>query len=147
MNQPNRFQDENLVLSDFFGEVWVVCPFCAKKAVATTNYESKTARLFCLHCGFNKEVPTSLSDTVSIKIAAHMYFDATLWLKSAFKNETFYAYNGRHLGYLERYIAATLREHKDRSHFTLIEKLPRFYHEAKNRDALLKVIAKLKSTS
>ena len=38
-----------------------------------------------------------------------------------------------------------LREHKDRTHFTLLEKLPRFYHEAKNREVLLKLIAKLKA--
>jgi len=36
------------------------------------------------------------------------------------------------------------REHKDRQHFTLLEKLPAFYHQAKNRDGLLKVIGKLK---
>jgi hypothetical protein len=37
----------------------------------------------------------------------------------------------------------TLREHKDRTHFTLLEKLPKFYHEAKNREGVLKIIAKL----
>ena len=46
--------------------------------------------------------------------------------------------------YLEKYISATLREHKDRTNFTLLEKLPKFYHEAKNREGLLKIIAKLK---
>ena len=62
-----------------------------------------------------------------------------------FKGERFFAYNGEHLAYLERYIAATLREHKDRTGFTLLEKLPKFYHEAKNREALLKIIQRLKS--
>jgi hypothetical protein len=37
-----------------------------------------------------------------------------------------------------------MREHKDRAHFTLLEKLPKFYHEGKNRTALLKIIEKLK---
>ena len=54
-------------------------------------------------------------------------------------------FNREHLDYLEAYISAMLREHKDRTHFTLLEKLPRFYHEAKNRDTLLKLIAKLKN--
>lgn len=54
------------------------------------------------------------------------------------------AYNGKHLEYLEQYISAKLREHKDRSHFTLLEKLPAFYGKAQSREALLKIITKLK---
>lgn len=145
MKQPNRFQDENLVLSDLYTEVWVVCPACAKKATAKSDLEAKTARLFCLHCGLNKEVTTLIGTNANIDMAAHTFFNANLWLKASFKNEVFYAYNEVHLEYLERYITATLREHKDRTHFTLLEKLPKFYHEAKNRDGLLKIIAKLKT--
>lgn len=65
---------------------------------------------------------------------AHQYFQVELWLQAPFKKDIFWAYNDKHLEYLERYIAATIREHKDRSGFTLLEKLPKFYHEAKNRD-------------
>jgi len=139
-----RFQDENLVLSSFYQEVWVVCPSCAKKAIAKVTYETKTARLFCTNCGYNKETATEIKNG-TINTAANFYFNAELWLKAPFKNEMFWAYNHKHLAYLERYISATLREHKDRTHFTLLEKLPKFYHEAKNREALLKIIAKLKS--
>jgi len=138
----NRFQDENLLLSDFYQEVVVVCPTCAKKAMAKVNYETKTARLFCNNCGCNKETTTSIKNG-TIEMPAHQYFQAQLWLQAPFKNEIFWAYNDKHLEYLERYIAATIREHKDRTGFTLLEKLPKFYHEAKNREALLKIITKL----
>lgn len=144
MTQPNRFQDENLTLSHFYEEVWVVCPNCEKKAIAKVDFENKTARLFCVHCGYNKETTTALPKNGSIKTAAHLYFEAELWLKASFKHEVFWAFNAEHLEYLERYISATLREHKDRTGFTLLEKLPRFYHEAKNRADLLKIITKLK---
>lgn len=144
MNQPSRFQDENLILSNFYQEVWVVCPSCAKKAIAKTNFEAKTARLFCVHCGYNKETTTALVPKGTVEMAANWYFNVELWLKAPFKNDIFWAYNGKHLDYLERYISASLREHKDRTHFTLLEKLPKFYHEAKNREGLLKIIAKLK---
>ena len=144
MNKQNRFQDENLRLSNFHHEVWVVCPSCAKKAMAKVNLETKTARLFCLHCGYNKETSITIN-IATIEMAAHQYFQAEIWLKAPFKNDVFWGYNDKHLEYLERYISATLREHKDRSHFTLLEKLPKFYHDAKNRDGLLKIIAKLKS--
>lgn len=145
MTQPNRFQDKNLILCNFYHEVWVVCPSCAKKAMTTVNFETKTARLFCLHCGYNKESITTLIPKGTVKMAASWYFEVELWLKAPFKNEVFWAYNDKHLEYLERYISATLREHKDRTHFTLLEKLPKFYHEAKNREGLLKIISKLKT--
>lgn len=144
MIQQERFQDQGKVLSDFYSEVWVVCPACAKKALAKVNIETNTVRLYCLNCGYNKEISTKLSPNATIMMAAHDYFGASLWLQSSFKNDVFFAYNGAHLDYLERYISANLREHNDRSHFTLLEKLPKFYHEAKNRPRLLKIIAKLK---
>jgi uncharacterized Zn finger protein (UPF0148 family) len=144
MNKQTRFQDENLLLSNFYQEVWVVCPSCAKKAIAKVNYETKTARLFCTNCGCNKETTTAVNNG-TINTAANQYFQSELWLQTPYKNEIFWAYNDNHLEYLERYISAILREHKDRTHFTLLEKLPKFYHEAKNREGLLKIITKLKS--
>lgn len=77
-------------------------------------------------------------------MAAHSYFHAKLFLEHPYKKDIFYAYNGEHLNYLEQYIAADLREHKDRTGFTLLEKLPKFYHDTKNRKALLSIIQKLK---
>lgn len=141
----NRFQDQNLRLTDFQKEVWVVCPQCSKKAIAKVDYEFQKAKLFCAHCGYNKEKITTISgQQAHLILAAHSYFDAELWQQMPFKNDIFFAYNDKHLEYLENYIAAKLREHKDRMHFTLLEKLPKFYHEAKNREALLKIIDKLK---
>lgn len=140
----NRFQDENLLLSHFYQEAFVVCPTCVKKAMAKVNFESKTARLFCLHCGYNKETTTAITNG-TIEMPAHQYFQAVLWLQAPFKNDVFWAYNDNHLEYLESYISGTIREHKDRTGFTLLEKLPKLYHEAKNREGLLKIIAKLKN--
>jgi len=145
--ENQRFNDQNKTLSDFYTEVWVVCPACAKKAIAKVNYEEKQARLYCESCGYNKQSSTEtrvFGVRGNWEMAAHSYFGAELWLQYPFKNDVFFAYNGEHLDYLEAYIGATLREHKDRTHFTLLEKLPKFYHEAKNRKALLSLIEKLK---
>jgi transcription elongation factor Elf1 len=134
-----RFEDQNLRLSDFQTDVWVVCPNCSKKANAKVDYKENKAKLICLNCGLNKEKATD-----HLQMAAHGYFDSELWYVTSFKNEVLWAYNYEHLTYLESYISAHLREHKNRSHFTLLEKLPKFYHVAKNREALLKLIEKLK---
>jgi Zn ribbon nucleic-acid-binding protein len=143
-----RFQDQNFSITHFRNEVVVVCPQCQKKALSTVNYEAKTAKLTCMHCGYHKAKSTVLSFlglVAHYKESAHRYFGATLWYQAPFKKDCFFAYNEAHLHYLEQYIGAKLREHKDRTHFTLLEKLPKFYHEAKNRDALLKLINKLKN--
>jgi hypothetical protein len=143
----NRFQDQNYHLSHFQEEVDVVCPKCQKKALTTVNYDEKKAKLICTHCGFceiKDTILTHMGYTNNFIGAANLYFKAELWYMAAFKNDIFFAYNESHLLYLEKYISAKIREHKDRKHFTLIEKLPKFYHEAKNREALLKIIEKLK---
>jgi len=144
---PSRFNDQNKRITEFQTDVLVVCPSCGQKARASVDYEKEKARLLCPSCGYNKEMDTE-STVLGMKahwqMAAHQYFNVALWLQQPFKNEVFWAYNEEHLAYLESYIGATLREHKDRSHFTLLEKLPKFYHEAKNRAALLKLIEKLK---
>lgn len=142
---PNRFQDENLTKYDFYKEVLIVCPSCSKKATAIVDFEGCEAKLFCTHCSCIKTTTTKFNKNGSIEVAANRYFDAELWLQSSFKNDVFWAYNEKHLEYLERYISATLREHKDRTGFTILEKLPKFYHEAKNRNDLLKVIEKLRN--
>lgn len=140
----NRFQDKNFRISHFYKEVWVVCPACKSKAIATVDFDAKQARLLCTHCGYNKDVCTRFGKSGSVQTAADWFFDVELWLTAPFKkNEVVWAYNDKHLAYLKEYISADLREHKDRTGFTLLEKLPRFYHEAKNREALLKVIEKL----
>ena len=145
MAQPKRFKDENLLLSNFYGEALVICPACAKKAVAKADYKIKKVRLFCTQCGYNKEAATVINTTTYIQMPAQQYFDAELWLQAPFKNEVFRAFNEKHLDYLERYIKACLREHKDRRHYTLLEKLPKFYHEAKNRERLIKIIENLRN--
>lgn len=144
----NRFQDESKRLSEFEAEVWVECPSCTRQALARADYGLRRARLFCSRCGYNKE--TSTETTIfgmkaNVKKSAEEYFGAQMWFQHPFRDNTFWAYNPAHLAYLEQYISAILREHKDRRHFTLLEKLPKFYHESKNRTALLKIIEKLKS--
>lgn len=144
----SRFNDENLRLADFNTENHMSCPKCAKKAIATVDYEKKEARLYCLFCGYNKTTDTQLSYfgvSDNFKVPASSYFNAGLWYIAPFKNDYFIAYNEKHLDYLEQYISAKLREHKERSHFTLLEKLPKFYHDAKNRKALLAIIKKLRT--
>lgn len=143
----HRFQDQNKTLSDFRQKVLAVCPKCGKKAVASADYEKQNVQLFCEHCGYSKRKTTEIDfygNRTHWVLPANEYFNAELWLKHPFNGNFFFVYNEEHLTYLESYIGALLREHKDRTHFTLLEKLPKFYHDAKNRETLLKIIGKLR---
>ena len=145
--EHSRFNDQNYRLSDFQDEVWVACPSCQRKAIARNYPEQQTARLLCTSCGLSRSCPTTetvAGVTTSVRQAAHSYFGAALWLQHPFKNEVFWAYNAKHIAYLEQYISARLRQHSNRSHFTLLEKLPKFYHAAGNREDLMKIIQRLK---
>ncbi len=145
--KSDRFVDQNYRLQDFYKKVEVECPKCQKKAVAERRDEEKLAILSCSHCGHSEKASMEVAfgkTTGTVLISADEYFNCSLWYISEFKNEVFWALNLEHLKYLEDYIGAKLREHKDRTHFTLLEKLPKFYHEKKNREALLKLISKLK---
>ncbi|MGY3054060.1 hypothetical protein ACVWYG_002263 [Pedobacter sp. UYEF25] len=146
--KQTRFNDLNLRLIDFQKQVAVVCPKCCKKAFAYVNYEEKQARLFCASCNYNKNSSTEINTyriNANFKTASNLYFEVNLWYLASFKNEIFWAFNQQHLLHLEQYISAELRAHSNRTHFTLLERLPKFYHEAKNRKALLKIIEKLKN--
>ena len=149
MSFSKRFTDEKLILSDFYSDVVVVCPNCGKKALATADHEKLEARLVCNYCGLNQKSATFYKDKkgneIQVQTAAHGYFGADLWYQLPFKNELLWAYNTAHLDYLEKYIAAAIRENKERTGFSMVEKLPRFMQVAKNRDSLLKLIGKMRN--
>lgn len=143
-----RFRDQKLRISEFYKKVLIQCPRCDLKAIATVDYEIRKARLLCENCTYSKDCSTETTffgSTGNLILPAHQYFYANLWLLAPFKNDIIWAYNYDHLDYLEAYIGAKLREKQDREHYTLLEKLPLFYHDRKNRVALLKMIAKLRS--
>jgi transcription elongation factor Elf1 len=142
MNDDKRFKDQHKVLADFYDVVWVICPSCLSKAVATLNLEQRRSRLVCDSCGLTKEVSITSGGATFIQ-PANQYFDCELWLAADFKGEVLWAYNPSHLEYLRKYIAASLRENTGRTGFSMTEKLPKFIQIAKNRAALLKLITKI----
>ena len=139
-----RFRDEQKTISDFRYEFWVECVHCGNKAIIKIDSEKDTRRIACTNCGFNSEERDGAHwKGYSTKISPSL-FGCELWFTAPFRNEIFYALNPEHLDYLEKYIASGIRENPDRTGFTMVEKLPRYMQIAKNREALLKLIAKLR---
>lgn len=70
-------------------------------------------------------------------------FRLPLWFQDSIRGNLFWAYNRQHLHAIKEYVGAKLRERQTTTHTTMVEKLPQFIKEAKNRGAILKMIEKL----
>ena len=76
------------------------------------------------------------------------HFGLELWYLDNFKDGVIWALNLEHLEYLISYISADLREspHGFEMSKTQSDHLPTFMKEAKNREAILKKLSKMKGT-
>jgi hypothetical protein len=151
ISKNDRFVDDGSTIYDFGEEFLVVCPKCKSLAKITspeTDSEKLNNKLFaprkvlCLSCLFRE---TWSGKQISVGGNFDWYFKLPLWLQISCCGETFWAYNYRHLRFLENYVAAKLRERK-KPNITrsTASRLPQWIKSAKNRDEVLKAIAKLK---
>jgi hypothetical protein len=147
-----RFQDDHTQLGDFGTQFLVECPRCGRCALvrrsAAAPHERATHRatLSCTACGHSA---VQLTSEARIDGATDWFFGVPLWLSAPCCGETLWAYNADHLAYLERYVGAQLREHIRHpehgwSNASLGSRLPAWMQSAKNRDAVLACIARLR---
>jgi len=71
-------------------------------------------------------------------------FGLPLWLQVSCCGHTLWAFNGDHLERLRLYISAGLRERTANLKWSIFSRLPGWMTSAKNRDAILKGIARLR---
>jgi transcription elongation factor Elf1 len=143
------------------------CTNCGFRTVSDNTTIELSVKANCNNCGekirYNEEV-NEKKDQISIrckkckvihkfdpKVSEYKSFQPLidtfgLWYNEDFKGNHFWALNDDHLEYIEEYIKADLRERnrKNRPAASLAEKLPQFIKSAKNREALLKLISKMK---
>lgn len=74
-------------------------------------------------------------------------FSLPLWFQTEVKGNLFWAFNREHLQEIKNYVGAKLRERQTLTHTTMVEKLPTFIKEAKNRSQILKAIERLEQKS
>lgn len=155
MPQQARFTDEKLTLADFLDEILVVCPRCGERASVTPEPGSDRTmfaprRLVCAACGLTRQRKKGKVTLGSRGTPRDAYFGEPLWLRTSWGRKTLWAYNARHLAYLEAFVRAGLRAHSRTnpacSNCSLISRLPRWMKEAGNRKHILGMIAKLRET-
>lgn len=109
----------------------------------TDRYKDKIS-CRCPNCNETKHYKVAYDLTyASNKQATDPYFGLQLWLQHPIDDNIFWAYNYDHLAYLEKYVAAKLREESVVTRHSMTQKLPDFIKLAKNRDKVLKVIERL----
>ncbi len=151
---------------DFIKDILVACPSCNKQAIVKTsdlpvrNINENEIKVTCTHCGYNKrleEKPKSIlfsASSTSIPVRYLIiggpidpYFHLQLWLTTNCCDNTLWAYSHDHLEFLKEHVEAKLRERntQEMANKSLGSRLPKWMTSSKNREAVLKAIAQLKT--
>jgi hypothetical protein len=160
------FSDSGQTLEDFVEIIYVRCPRCRQCAQVRRlpSDEEKTLaddagrhsswrfgrsfssrKLSCLHCGYTSIWKGKVQQRGG---PYDWYFRLPLWLQTPCCGEILWAFNGEHLSFLEQYVTAKQRikfhvEGQVRNG-TMASRLPVWIKSAKNRDEVVKGIARLK---
>ena len=148
--RTERFRDPGGRAWRYADWVLVRCPACNRCAVAfrpevAANRYTRDARLTCTHCGLMRARRVR---QYIYGAPVDPYFHLPLWLQAPCCGNTLWAYNLEHLGVLEGYVGARLRERPvgPVPSTTMLEKLPQWMKMAKHRDEVLRAITRLKQS-
>ena len=151
--QPQRFRDLRDPIYQFMDEFLVVCPKCSQcgrvRWIDPSTTDSFAPRRFaCHHCGTTKHWEERGISWGWRESARDNYFHLPLWLQVPCCGHVLWAFNARHLKFLRDYVGSALRERQRDpkygwSNGSLASRLPRWMQLAKNRDGILRGIAKL----
>lgn len=159
---PTRTRWPDLSIDAFGDEFLIVCPRCAGRALVRDRAPAEPRiALSCAGCGCAQHwqprapgVMVSADRTryrpgsVCIGDAVDWYFHRPLWLQTGCCGRTLWAYNQRHLDFLEDFVQADLREQPRGPHGwsnrSLRSRLPRWIAAARHRPELLQAIQRLR---
>lgn len=147
-----RFTDQGETIYDFGDSFAVRCPRCGKRAEVAPPPTlrpqwvplSAEMRLTCPHCGLLRDFNSN--DDMHVGGPRDWYFCLPLWLQTPCRGYALWAYNARHLAFLERYVRATLRERTpDIRNRSLASRLPEWIKSGAHRDDVLAGIGRLRA--
>ncbi|WP_395502287.1 hypothetical protein [Ectopseudomonas mendocina] len=124
------------------GQQWVT--FCS--IFDEASQAPSVGRTNCQHCTAENEVTLTFSRAEPVDHAIDPFFGLELALKEETRHGTIWAYNAEHLYEREQFIAARLRENST-SKWSYFARLPSWVKSAKNREMVLKAIARLQRRS
>jgi len=128
----------------------VVCPKCSGKSSVTLSGDADV-KCTCLNCGYTKtKSRNGRSFYWYDENPTDGYFGFNLWLQTNCAGNSLWAFNSKHLKFLESYVGAALRERKKDEEWgwrnsSIASRLPKWLKSAKNREQVLKAINELKA--
>ena len=153
-----RFVDTTRSVWAFIGDdIAVACPRCSSRAWVVPAVMDPDARILddprspwsarrlsCVGCGHSA---AHSGTRVCTGGGVDPYFALPLWLRTTVRGNLLWAYSGEHLGTLEAFVSARVREKPLDTgiRMTMIAKLPKWIKAAENRGAVLKGIARLRA--
>jgi len=157
-DHAERFVDPgDTIYSLMAEEVLVTCPRCGNCATHKPNEAAKDnrdwfapRRLICTHCTLVRDwAERSIYRNWRETPARDDYFNEILWLRGDCGSNEIWAYNWRHLDLVEKYVAATHRQHVRDSetgwaNSSFVNRLPRWITSAKNREDVLRAINRIR---
>lgn len=148
-----RFKDTREDLFSFQNEFLVRCPCCDSCAIVRCIDPDKVdsfapRRFSCTACGSSKDWS---EQKIGRRYTVDAYFHYPLWLQTSCCGQTLWAYNLRHLEFIEAFVRAKLRERTPDelygwSNRSLFSRLPKWIQSGKNREEIIKAIAKIRKS-
>lgn len=150
MNQTSRSRVPALRPEAFGRRLLVDCPACEGKAVIAVadpgegSVDFAARRLICESCGLTRDQPAT-----PMGVIADPFMGRPPRLRAETRHGVLVAWNEDHLDYLERYLAGGLREETPAGeggvrNASIVSRLPVWAKAAKNRDEMLKAIARVR---
>ncbi len=158
---PVRFRDPRSREVDFLRSIMVRCPACARCARVVPAPVADAGpgggrtpflprRLVCRGCGLSRGGSGQVVRRYGRTDApmTDPYVGAALWLQTETRHGRLWAYDLAHLDLLHRFVRASLRErapwYDTGQKMTLIARLPAWIKHAKNRDEILRALARMR---
>ncbi|MCC3765512.1 hypothetical protein K3N28_20840 [Glycomyces sp. TRM65418] len=116
----------------------VMCPEC-NRHVGSYRTDLRFESLCCRGCGWSRAAAAGPPWT-----APQRHRWPRLWLETDFRGKSLWAVNEQHLRFMEAYVAAGVRE-TGPFNGTIASRLPAWIKSGKNRAAVLRALAKLRS--
>ncbi len=154
-NPIDRFTDQKLTIMDFMDEILVICPGCSNcahiKPIPGNEVSMFTdRRLTCTSCGMTKEKKTKKVLLNNEGSPLDCYFGLPLWFIKGHGAKTLWAYNKKHLEYIESFVKATHRmrdlDGTECLNNSIVSRLPGWIKKGSNRKQILSLIQKLKGS-
>jgi len=150
MSKTPRSRVTALTPQAFSRRLLVDCPACGGKAVIHVDdpgegpLDAAARRLVCEACGLTRDKPET-----PMGVIFDPFMGRPPRLRAETRHGTLVAWNEDHLDYLERYLAGTLREETPAleggaRNASIVSRLPAWAKAAKNRDEVLKAIARVR---